>query len=151
MPARQTWPLSQDANKKSGICAVCLAQRQLHAGDGRVHLHGPRDNRCPGSNQPPLQNTVQAAATQPAPIVPGPVSRGGVPSSSSSPPQRSPTPPAPLLAGAIVDPGQSPCFQHPCSQRPAIKHIPKSARPTCATALAEVFRTIVSDPWALPP
>jgi len=30
----QTWPLSQEANKSSGTCSVCLATRQFHIRDG---------------------------------------------------------------------------------------------------------------------
>ena len=54
----QLWPLSQDANKRSGICSVCRASRQLHLEDGRVHNHGPRSNSCPGSNKLPLSAAI---------------------------------------------------------------------------------------------
>lgn len=55
MSQTQTWPLSKDANKLSETCSVCHATtRQLHLRDGTVHLHGPRDNRCLGSNRPPI-------------------------------------------------------------------------------------------------
>ena len=55
MSHRQTWPLSQDANKRSGICSFCHEVRQLHLKDGSIHLHGPRQKPCPGSNKPPKQ------------------------------------------------------------------------------------------------
>ena len=50
----QHWPLSQTAGKFSSTCSVCLATRQLHLKDGKIHRHGPRDNPCAGSNKPPL-------------------------------------------------------------------------------------------------
>ena len=55
----QSWPLSQEANKSSGVCRVCLAARQLHLRDGTVHRHGPRDAPCPGSNTMPLSVSAQ--------------------------------------------------------------------------------------------
>ena len=56
----QSWPLSQEANKSSGVCSVCLATRQLHLRDGTfLHRHGPRDSPCPGSNTLPLSVTAQ--------------------------------------------------------------------------------------------
>src|ERR1043165_2442092 len=50
---------SQISLKASGVCSVCGVIRQLHVKDGRVHLHGPRNNPCPGSNQPPGANITQ--------------------------------------------------------------------------------------------
>jgi hypothetical protein len=64
MPFKQSWPLSQSANKRNGTCSVCLAQRQLHLSNGTIHMHGPRHKPCPGSNQPPLQNSSGAIGTQ---------------------------------------------------------------------------------------
>jgi len=54
MSQPQSWPLSQDANKSSGVCSVCRATRQLHMKDGTVHKHGPRHSPCPGSHKLPL-------------------------------------------------------------------------------------------------
>ena len=51
---KQRWPLSQDCNKSNGRCKVCHAIYQLHLGDGLIHRHGPKNNPCPGSHQPPL-------------------------------------------------------------------------------------------------
>ena len=154
MPARQTWPLSQDANKRSGVCSACLAKRQLHDGDGRVHRHGPRDNPCPGSGQPPLQNSAQTAASQSAPAGTATRSRNTTPvSGPSSAVQGSASQAASQSVSTTASPSsvltQSPSFQHPCLQRPTIKHIPKSARPTCASALEAAFRRIEHDPGAV--
>ena len=54
MPNRKLrWPLSQSSNKSSGRCSVCLATHQLHLSNGLVHQHGPRNQPCSGSHQPP--------------------------------------------------------------------------------------------------
>ena len=60
----QSWPLSQEANKSSGVCSVCLG--------GTVHRHGPRDAPCPCSNTLPFSVTAQRGKSgyisdQPAP------------------------------------------------------------------------------------
>ena len=60
-PHSQTWSLSEGANKKCGKCRVCSATRQLHNKDGTIHKHGPRDNPCSGSHQPPLPDSVRSA------------------------------------------------------------------------------------------
>ena len=70
----QSWPLSQEAGKLSGVCSVCLATRQLHIRDGAVHKHGPRNKPCAGSNKPPVNccNAVQVNSgvqSNTAPIV----------------------------------------------------------------------------------
>jgi len=52
--SQRSWPLSQDANKNSGVCSGCRTVRQLHLKDGKVHrrtVHRcPHDNPCPGSH-----------------------------------------------------------------------------------------------------
>src|SRR6267154_666476 len=60
----QSWKISEKAGKDKGRCSVCLAIRQLHASDGCIHQHGPRTNRCPGSNKPPsgASNSMSKAA-----------------------------------------------------------------------------------------
>jgi len=66
----QQWPLSQTADKFCGTCSVCLATRQFHLKDRKIHRHGPRDNPCPGSNKPTLDAGTQSTAclNQPMPI-----------------------------------------------------------------------------------
>src|SRR5664279_4300045 len=61
MSHSQTWHLSQETNKASGACSVCFAIRQLHLKDGTVHNHGPRNNPCPGSKLPPLNQSVRSS------------------------------------------------------------------------------------------
>ena len=117
----QTWRISQDANKSNGVCAVCLATRQLHHRDGNVHRHGPRDNPCPGSNKPPLSVGKQKSADQ----------SQAMSADASS-------------AGPVTQ------TQFSCNWSPGnfkiIKHIPKSARASCATHLSSLLRSVVSNP-----
>ena len=54
----QSWHLSQEANKSSGTCSVCLATRQCHIRDGTMHRYGPRSSPCPGSNLRPLETAA---------------------------------------------------------------------------------------------
>src|SRR3989442_4397539 len=64
----QSWPLSKNANKRSGVCSICQATRQLHLKDGTVHVHGPRKRPCPGSDKPPLgPSVVVSSASSPCP------------------------------------------------------------------------------------
>jgi len=59
IPHSQTWALSQEANKRSGMCIVCFATWQIHVKDGTIHKHGPRNNPCTGSGQLPVPDSVQ--------------------------------------------------------------------------------------------
>ena len=43
-------PVSQTADKASGICSSCYAIRQLHLKVGKIHRHCPRNSSCPGSD-----------------------------------------------------------------------------------------------------
>src|SRR6267154_4682687 len=66
----QPWKLSQTANKDKGRCSVCHVVRQVHLNDGCIHQHGPRNNRCLGSNKPPLHDPILSqGATPSAPSV----------------------------------------------------------------------------------
>ena len=122
MAHRQTWSLSQDANKDSGVCSVCHAVRQVHLKDGTLHLHGPLKNRCPGSNKPPLQ-TISASCSQPV---------------------LTPVSPATSTAPAAAAPVSARTFSHPQVNCGLIKHIPKSARPACATLLSANLNKVVN-------
>src|SRR6266516_5703815 len=120
----QSWPLSQTANKNSGICSICQATRQLHLKDGTIHRHGPRDNPCLGSDRPPLgPSMLVTPATglgNSAPMVSG---------VSSNP------------SGEGLSQTQQPTDQS-CwvpDEVGVIKHIPKSARCSCANHLAGIL------------
>ena len=126
--SQQTWPLSQDANKNSGLCSICRATRQLHNKDGTVHKHGPRDNPCPGSNKPPLSTSQ---------TLPGP---SGQSQQSVLPTDSQPVPAAHSSSNTQQSVSWSP------ASSPLIKHIPKSARPTCASHLAKLLRGVTAQP-----
>src|SRR6218665_799153 len=50
-------PISPVTSQKArGTCNVCGTIRQLHNGDGKVNLHGPRKKPCTGSHKPPREN-----------------------------------------------------------------------------------------------
>ena len=117
--------MSQDANKASGACSVCFATRQLHNREGTVHRHGPRDNPFPGSHKLPLN--VSKCSTS--------VTDSSVPRVSNS---------------AMVDACQvqfSPILSS--GEVTLIKHIPKSARGTCALHFAALLRSVVTNPWCV--
>ena len=122
MSHKQPWSLSQDANKSSGICSCCRVTGQLHLKDGTMHQHGPRKNRCPGSNKLPL-------STQPHPLA-STLSQSSQPASvhASAPAAPAPTP---ALSATTITPTDTgsfgttlPRFAHPHLNGPTIKHIP---------------------------
>ena len=135
----RVWALSQTANK-SGPCSVYLTTRQLHLKDGTVHQHGPRDNRCPGSDKLPLHVSddraailaSRSASCRDAASVPAPTSADSssgcfqpsmpLPSTSGQPIRGSPSvsPTTPLPSHTVPS--------HPVIGAPTIKHIPKPAR-----------------------
>lgn len=135
----QRWPLSQEANKAKGTCSVCFEMRQLHLRDNTVHLHGPRATPCLGSNRPPLapQFASQGAVTTSRTSA----SEGIVLSATSS------SVASTAIGSATLVP-QSQCLPsaaHPLIKCPIIKHVPKSARPSCCSALAEILSNIVRN------
>jgi len=135
MPQKQTWPLSQEANKSNGICSYCFAVRQLHLKDGTVHKHGPHHSPCPGSHKPPVD--------------PSQVPQGqGSPSTSSATPRdnnnNNSAPPVINLATDASQPTPSFQLQHP-AHISIIKRIPKSARPACCKHLSEIIRKVSRD------
>jgi hypothetical protein len=103
-----------------------------------MHRHGPRINPCPGSDRPPLasqpstsnqqQQTSQSPSAS-ASAVPDAVNTAVIASSLST------------TAAAA-----SPVFCHPHDVGALIKHIPKSARPACATHLASLITKVIASP-----
>jgi hypothetical protein len=138
--ASQPWRLSQAANKKNGTCSVCHATRQLLFKDGTIHLHGKRSNPCQGSGKPPLgpqtqpltlgQNTSASGSGQVPVVGSGP---GALPHGS-------------VVGGASQDTTQLDQLTWSPEQIGVIKHIPKSARPACASHLAGLLREITAHP-----
>ena len=141
-PHRQTWSLSQDANKSSGTCSVCHAVRHNHLKNGTFHRHKSRNNPCPGSDKLPLfiqpgssALTVSLASTSLPPLIPS--SQVNCLSSAS------------IASSLSTSQVNSPVFAHPVPSGGLIKHIPKSARSACATQLATQLNNIVHHPDAL--
>lgn len=146
----QRWPLSQEANKARGTCSVCFETHQIHLRGNTVHLHGPRSARCSGSNKPPLAPRIGTLGSVAA--FRSPVSQGA-PAGLSSP-RILPAAPSAASSSASVTPGlvrqassgQNQCVSslaHPSVKCPIIKHIPKSARPACCSALVEILTNIL--------
>jgi hypothetical protein len=152
----QRWPVSQEANKSKGTCSICFETHQLHLRGNTVHLHGPRAARCQGSNRLPLaphsvSQGVAAPTRSPAPqgIVTAPQ---GLVTALSSPRSLPVTHPAlsSTVSGSAAPGSQSqtqslPSAAHPVVKCPIIKHIPKSARPACCSALAGILSNIVQN------
>jgi hypothetical protein len=132
MSSVQQWPLSQEMNKKSGVCSVCFATRQLHIRDGTVHLHGPRNDPSLGSNRSP----VDPLATDSTSAV-GPKITSSPSSPSSSPAQIN------HLRSSNED------VSHPKLFGPTIKWIPKAARSLCASLFNGLLRAIILKPDSL--
>src|SRR5258706_610648 len=126
---RQTWSLSQEANKSSGVCSHCHATRQLHLKDGTVHRHGPRHSPCPGSDRPPL--ATQSASSAAFQLVASTSPALAIPSSSSAaaPPLLVISSSSTVIASALsskVAAVPISDFSHPQDVGGLIKHIPKS-------------------------
>jgi len=122
----QSWPLSQDANKSSGTCSVCLATRQLHLRDGTIHRHGPRSAPCSGSNKLPLD------------VVRQPLAASASPSLSATDESFTSSP----LSGTCM----GSCGIWSPADCPLIKHIPMSARSACTSHLSSILRSVSSQP-----
>ena len=125
----QHWPLSQNCSKSSGQCSVCKATRQLHLRDGLIHVHGPRNNPCPGSNKPPLETL---SSTIHSPNLPKDFLR--------------------LADASFIEPAprqptslELNTFSHPQVFTAVIKHVPKSARSACAKLLSDILPLILND------
>lgn len=133
---RQTWALSQEANKASGICSSCHAVRQIHLKNGTIHQHGPRKSRCPGSNKQPLDSIPPASSSQPA--TSKPYSLVSVATTSDDSAISTNT----IANSQSIVPNLLSFCEHPVITGGLIKHIPKSARPTCATFMSRLLNTV---------
>ena len=136
MSQTQSWPLSQKANKPSGICSVCRTVGQLHLKDGTIHRHGPRKKPCPGSHKPPLSvlNNFNAPQTQTQSTTLPAVSDSQQSTSTLS------------VVSPVSVSSQSPDTSTDPVWQPItfglIKHIPRSARHSCAQHLAGLLRNV---------
>jgi len=105
---------------------------QLHNKDGSVHLHGPRDNRCPGSHKAPIGSQAPASSQ--------PSSSDQIVTATSQPTS---TPIIVSGSGPTVDITR---LAHPNLTGGTIKHIPKTARAACAVYLIDLLNRIIRDP-----
>ena len=157
MSQSQPWPLSQSANKQSGVCSVCFATRQLHLKDGTVHQHGPRGSPCPGSNKPPvgissahplmLSQAVRSAHQHAAYNQPvDPETTVCRPVDSQHDTVRTETVTTDPHSSTSFIPSHGSSISHPSYHGQIIKHIPRSARPHIASELTTVLNKITSNP-----
>ena len=142
----QRWPLSQEANKSKGTCSVCFETRQLHLRGNTIHLHGPRSAPCHGSNKPPLSPRFASQLVPPPSRSPAPQLVFAGSSHSSTTFASGPTIGTTAI-GTDASITQShghrlTAVSHPALKCPIIKHIPKSVRPACCTALLEILSNI---------
>ena len=157
MAHRQTWALSQEANKSSGTCSSCNAVRQLHLKDGTIHRHGPRHRPCPGSDKPPLTTQTSSSVS---PQSMSPSSPSDVPNPNevmvAAPDDNAIIAPVDAVFASSLSTRASaapPSFSHPHVDGGIIKHIPKSARPNCAALLSSLLRKVTNntndlEPWS---
>jgi hypothetical protein len=126
--------------KAKGSCSHCLTSRQLHQKDGSVHLHGPRNNPCPGSKRPPLE----AGGT--------PLGVSGVGADLGVDGARlgSHTGASPVPRQTVADVGPDGGASHPVNHGPLLKHICKGARQACSQALTSTLQEICKTPDSLP-
>ena len=127
-----------EGEQEERTCSVCHEVYQVHNKDGTVHLHGPRTNRCPGSDRPPLTAQPSASSQQQQ------TSQSSSASASSVPDAVNTTVVASSLSTTAA--AASLVFCHPHDVGPLIKHIPKSARPACATHLASLITMVIASP-----
>ena len=144
VPHSQTWSLSQDANKKSGICRVCFATRQLHNKDGTIHRHGPRDNPCTGSHQLPLSDSVRSANIGVRFDIPA----TSLDSFSATSAAVSQAPVTSVLHEARHQ-SSSECMQHPVRSGSVLKRIPKNARVHVGNLLLKLVNDILQHPSSI--
>jgi len=133
--------LSEEANKKCGTCRVCFATRQLHNKDGTIHKHGPRDNPCSGSNQPPQPDSVRSVNIQSHRQS---ISSIGANVASSST----------CINSAIHGVNHSTslnsdAIQHPVRSGPILKRIPKNARVQVGNLVGKLINDVISLPTSV--
>ena len=142
----QHWALSRNANKKKGVCTICRAIRQLKDKDGTVHRHGPRNNPCPGSDVAPLSVVDAPPADMPSSSRPVPSS---VANDTVVDPAAADLPTGPPSRSVVTSQHGLPSLMTILNEVgcavPVIKHIPKSARHSCATHLTGVLKDILAD------
>lgn len=51
--------MSQKEKKEQGTCTVCMKEVVIQL-NGLIFIHGPRNSRCAGSNQPPTTSGIHS-------------------------------------------------------------------------------------------
>jgi hypothetical protein len=117
---------------------VCFATRQLHIKDGTIHKHGPRDDPCSGSHQPPLPDSVRPANI-----------RSDLQSTSSDSPPASTTNVASVTVTTSTSHEASPAadsIQHPVRSGPILQRIPKNARVHVGNLALKLINDVIQHP-----
>ena len=105
---------------------ICLAYLKIHLSDSLIHLHGPRNNPCSGSNKPPLHSVIVPSSTLD-------LADDFLRINNT----------AELPAFGLNTIGDD-TFQHVVSTL-LIKHIPRSAHSSCGKLLVEILQKIHSN------
>jgi len=141
VPHLQTWSLSEEANKKCGTCRVCFATRQLHNKDGTIHKHGPRDNPCSGSHQPPQPYSVRSANIQ--------SHRQSTSSIGANVASFSTCTNSAIHEVNHSTSLNSDATQHPVRSGPIPKRIPKNARAHVGNFVVKLINDVISHPMSV--
>ena len=117
-------------DKQTGTCSVCVSPHHLHIKSGTDFVHGPVTNRCPGSHKLPISSVTPR--DQPSVPIATPASN---PSSNN----------VGNFLSSTTSFGEPITWQHPQLQTATVKHIPKSARNSCAVYFINLIRNIEQD------
>ena len=137
--SHQSWPVSQNTNKQKGICSVCKAVRQLHLKDNTIHLHGPRQNPCPGSHKAPAPSNSTQSHSSSVLSVDTVLSHHSITATVNGSQEM-------LPSHSLSSPAsQFTPFDHHRFRSSIIKHIPKSARPSCNAYLTDLLSKLCAS------
>ena len=122
-------------SQRQGTCSVCFRPHMKLYDKGQyVYRHGPHSRPCSGTGKPPLEhgtgNSLPASLANQQTMVSGAVVTD---------------PQAPI--DTAIAPGLTTApLPHPCSPEGTIKHIPKAARVSCSSVLADLLDKVSSNP-----
>src|SRR6218665_3454998 len=132
------------SSKAKSKYSVCFKTRKLHDKDGKVHLHGPRIERCKGSKKPPSLAIDAFNATL--------TKHGQIFTASSGVPHMTPGNTLNVNKQRVTTAGdsfQDQPFSPPQVQQGLLRHIPKGARTCAARLLTKIINNITQDPNAI--
>ena len=119
-----------------------------------MHLHDPHSSPCPGSNKPPLGASASTgnASFHGTSLTVDTSSSTSAAKVSASQPLTTMSTNYPDTSTSSVNASHNATsadattvVSHPSCTQPIIKHIPKSARPACCLALADILRNITRN------